>query len=58
MGSDLNLGKIAYEAYCIGAGVSGTTDGKPIPKFNTLQRETQLGWIAAAKAVLKSSNKA
>lgn len=47
------LGQVAYEAYCEGAGLSGTTDGKPIPKFHELQEASQRGWIFSAVKILQ-----
>jgi len=56
MTEEYNLGKTAYEAYCVSVGGVSAVSGAPLPLFHKTTKSIQEGWIAAANAVKKVCN--
>jgi hypothetical protein len=53
--STYDLGRVAYDAYCVQAG-GKTFDGKPLPTWFELGNDRRLCWVAAVTAVSKEIN--
>lgn len=49
----IDLGKVAYEAYCENSGGKSLISGAPLPVWADLKPEIQSAWKAAADAVAK-----
>jgi hypothetical protein len=47
------FGKLAYEAYCDTTGWKSAITGADLPQFDKTPEAVQVGWIAAAEAVLE-----
>lgn len=48
----IELGQVAYEAYCVAAGGKSLATGAPLPQWGVLSEAIRVAWRAAADAVV------